>query len=70
LSSCSDWNGKGEADEEMDLVMFFFIALGLSMDALAGHKFGSWIAGKVEIIGGLILMAYGFKILPEHLRQR
>jgi putative Mn2+ efflux pump MntP len=84
----------------MDLLTVFFIALGLSMDALAvglsfsllavdiispvliiglvtfslsfmgvlaGHKFGSRIAGKVEIMGGLILIAIGSKILLEHL---
>jgi putative Mn2+ efflux pump MntP len=33
-----------------------------------GHRFGIWFAGKVEILGGLILVAIGLKILLEHLR--
>jgi putative Mn2+ efflux pump MntP len=45
------------------LVTFFLSFLGI----LVGHKFGSLIAGKVEILGGLILIAIGFKILIEHL---
>jgi manganese efflux pump family protein len=53
----------------MGLLTIFLLALGLSMDALAGHKFGSWLAGRVEILGGLILIAIGFKILLEHLRR-
>jgi putative Mn2+ efflux pump MntP len=46
------------------LVTFSLSFLGV----LAGHKFGSLIAGKVEILGGLILITIGFKILLEHLR--
>jgi putative Mn2+ efflux pump MntP len=45
------------------LVTFTLSFLGI----LAGHKFGSLIAGKVDILGGLILIAIGFKILLEHL---
>jgi putative Mn2+ efflux pump MntP len=45
------------------LVTFILSFLGV----LAGHKFGSLIAGKVEILGGLILIAIGSKILLEHL---
>jgi putative Mn2+ efflux pump MntP len=45
------------------LVTFSLSFLGV----LAGHKFGSRIAGKVEILGGLILIAIGSKILLEHL---
>ena len=32
-----------------------------------GHRFGTWFAGKVEILGGTILLAIGLKILLEHL---
>jgi len=45
------------------LVTFCLSFLGV----WAGHKLGSWIAGKVEILGGLILIAIGSKILFEHL---
>jgi len=45
------------------LVTFLLSFLGV----LAGHKFGTLIAGKVEIIGGLVLIAIGLKILLEHL---
>jgi len=34
---------------------------------LAGHKLGALFAGKVEILGGLILIAIGSRILFEHL---
>lgn len=41
----------------------------LSLAAVyAGHRFGSWLAGKAEMLGGLILIAIGLKILLEHLR--
>lgn len=33
-----------------------------------GHRFGTWFAGKVEVLGGAILVAIGLKILLEHLR--
>jgi manganese efflux pump family protein len=32
-----------------------------------GHHFGKAIASKVEILGGLILVGIGSKILYEHL---
>jgi putative Mn2+ efflux pump MntP len=35
---------------------------------LAGQRLGALIAGKVEVLGGLILIAIGGKILLEHLR--
>jgi manganese efflux pump family protein len=47
------------------LVTFILSLLGV----IAGHKFGSLLAAKVEILGGLILIAIGFKILFEHLRS-
>jgi putative Mn2+ efflux pump MntP len=45
------------------LVTFTLSFLGV----LAGHRFGKLIAGKVEVLGGLILIAIGSKILLEHL---
>ena len=32
-----------------------------------GHKIGKFIGKKVEIIGGIILIGMGIKILMEHL---
>lgn len=46
------------------LVTFFLSFFGIRI----GHKLGSKISGKVEILGGLILIAIGLKILLEHLR--
>ncbi|AFZ43994.1 protein of unknown function DUF204 [Halothece sp. PCC 7418] len=34
-----------------------------------GHRFGHWCQGKVEILGGLILMGIGTKILVETMMQ-
>jgi len=33
-----------------------------------GHRFGGWFNDKAEIIGGLILISIGLKILIEHLQ--
>jgi len=33
-----------------------------------GQRFGGWLAGKAEVLGGLILIAIGLKILSAHLR--
>jgi manganese efflux pump family protein len=44
-------------------VTFFFSMLGIRIGKDVGGKFGS----KVEILGGLILIGLGFKILFEHL---
>ena len=33
----------------------------------AGHRFGGVLAGRAEILGGVILIAIGLKILVEHL---
>jgi manganese efflux pump family protein len=46
------------------LVTFSLSFLGVFI----GHRFGSWFAGKVEFLGGAILIAIGLKILIEHLR--
>ena len=41
----------------------------LSLSAVfIGHRFGGRLAGKAEVLGGLILIAIGLKILFEHLR--
>ena len=44
---------------------------GKHLRCLAGHllgkKFGSWLGGKAEIFGGVILVCIGAKILVEHL---
>jgi putative Mn2+ efflux pump MntP len=44
-------------------VTFVCCVIGL----LAGRRFGSYLRGKAEIAGGLILIGIGFKILFSHL---
>lgn len=34
-----------------------------------GNKFGNWFNNKIEVVGGLILIFIGAKILLEHLSQ-
>lgn len=34
-----------------------------------GNRFGNWFNNKIEIVGGLILISIGTKILFEHLSQ-
>lgn len=36
--------------------------------AIAGRRFGVRLAGRAELLGGLILVAIGLKILLEHLQ--
>lgn len=36
--------------------------------AIAGRRFGARLAGRAELLGGLILVAIGLKILLEHLQ--
>jgi len=36
--------------------------------AIAGRRFGARLAGRAELLGGLILVAIGVRILIEHLR--
>jgi len=45
------------------LVAFAFTAAGLHL----GRRFGSLFGRRVEILGGLILIGIGIKILLEHL---
>jgi len=47
------------------VVCFFMTAFGLVFGRILGHLFGR----KVEILGGLVLIAIGVKILLEHLPQ-
>lgn len=37
---------------------------------LVGHRFGSFLGKKVELIGGAILISIGLKILVQHLSQQ
>lgn len=34
-----------------------------------GNKFGNWFNNKIEVLGGIILIGIGTKILIEHLSQ-
>jgi len=44
------------------------ITFGLSYSGVyLGKRFGHFFESKIEIVGGLILIAIGFKILIEHL---
>jgi len=45
-------------------VTFFFSMLGIRIGKDVGGRFGS----KVEILGGVILIGIGLKILVEHLQ--
>ena len=61
---------KGEHEEvcpegsvRIDLREFFLLAIATSIDALFGSKFKD----KATILGGIILIGIGVKILIEHL---
>lgn len=45
------------------LITFFVCIFGVYL----GHKFGHFFEDKIEIIGGMILITIGLKILREHL---
>lgn len=47
------------------LITFILCFLGV----LIGHRFGHFCQGKVEILGGLILIGIGTKILVENMMQ-
>ena len=52
----------------MPVLLIGLVTFCLSLLAVfIGHRFGMWFAGKVEILGGAILIAIGLKILLEHL---
>lgn len=42
----------------------FFLSL---IAVFIGHKFGNFLGRKIEILGGLVLIGIGFKILFDHL---
>ncbi|MBD2579390.1 manganese efflux pump MntP family protein [Oscillatoria sp. FACHB-1406] len=46
-------------------ITFFLSGFGVAI----GHRFGNFCRDKVEICGGVVLIAIGFKILIEHLTQ-
>lgn len=46
------------------VITFFLTYMGIFI----GNKFGKVFENKIEILGGLILIGIGFKILIEHLR--
>lgn len=45
------------------MVAFLMTAIGMSIGARLGKKFGS----RMELVGGLVLVGIGIKILSEHL---
>lgn len=45
------------------IITFILSAIGV----LIGHKFGAVYKSKAELVGGIILILIGFKILLEHL---
>lgn len=49
------------------LITFFFSGLGVFLGHKLGSKLKEKIGNKVEIIGGIILILLGLKILIEHL---
>ncbi|MBU4450696.1 MAG: manganese efflux pump [Actinobacteria bacterium] len=50
----------------MLVIGFFTFALSVT-GYFIGHKAGSFIKSKIEIIGGIILIGLGAKILIKHL---
>lgn len=48
------------------VIGFFTFALSVT-GYFIGHKAGSFVKSKIEIIGGIILIGLGAKILIEHL---
>lgn len=47
-------------------IITFLMAFG---GVFIGNKFGNWFNNKIEMLGGLILIGIGTKILFEHLSQ-
>jgi len=45
------------------IVTFFFSSIGVYL----GHCFGNYFGKRMELIGGLVLIAIGFKILFDHI---
>jgi len=56
-------------DIVVPVLIIGLVTFSLSLLAVfAGQRFGIWLAGKAEALGGMILIAIGLKILVEHLR--
>ncbi|MBN1770062.1 MAG: manganese efflux pump [Deltaproteobacteria bacterium] len=52
----------------LPVVAIGVVTFGLSFAGVyAGRRFGDVLGGKVEVLGGLLLVAIGVKILVEHL---
>lgn len=52
------------------ILVIGMVTFGLSfLGVLAGNKVGHFFEKKIEVIGGLILIGIGIKILIEHLGQ-
>lgn len=55
-------------DIVLPVLLIGLVTFALSLIAVfAGRRFGAWLAGKAEALGGAILIAIGLKILLEHL---
>lgn len=51
------------------VLLIGLVTFALSLLAsFAGRRFGARLAGRAELLGGLILVAIGLKILVEHLQ--
>ena len=62
--------GDGKDAEKIDLGEYLILAIATSIDALAvgiGHTFGARYEKPATIVGGVVLILIGLKILLEHL---
>ena len=56
------------ADGKLDLRELVMLAVATSIDALAvGHRFGARYEKPATVVGGIVLILIGLKILLEHL---
>lgn len=52
----------------LTIILIGIVTFGFSvMGAFVGHRFGNAFRSKAEVLGGLILIGIGVKILVEHL---
>jgi len=57
-------------DIVLPVLLIGLVTFSLSLLAVfAGQRFGAWLAGKAEALGGVVLIVIGLKILAEHLRS-
>lgn len=57
-----------EASIVLPVVVIGTVTFGLSLGGVyAGRRFGDVLGGKVEVVGGVLLVGIGGKILIEHL---